>query len=204
MCPAQKQDITEELLSKYLQDESHSKEMAHFFIETLGPEGKKWLAERLLPPGTRTLKKGNTEFSKCIGARELDPEKQRLLEVSSLFNYFSHRKKLLANSLTAQEAAELLSLTKQAIHDRVRAGKLVGLLENNALRLPTFQFDPAGPNGVVAGLPEVMAEINSGIFGKISWMTEANVVFAGRAPIDVLREGKAGEVLREARSVGVA
>ncbi|MBS1998951.1 MAG: hypothetical protein JSS86_21645 [Cyanobacteria bacterium SZAS LIN-2] len=202
MSPAQKQSVTEDMLCQFLQNEAKSREFAHFLMVTIGPEGNKWLAQRVFE--TTAAPEADFVFAKKIRARQLDPEKRRLLEVTSLFRYFEHRKQLLENSLTAQEASELLSVTKQTIHDRTRDGKLIGLLENNVLRLPTFQFDPAGPNGIVAGLPEVMAAVHSSTFGKISWITAANRVFKGRAPIDILKEGRIDEVLEQARSLGVA
>jgi hypothetical protein len=201
MCPAQKQAITDDMLCQFLQESAQSKELAHFLIETIGADGNKWLAQRLFSEAQ--VPEGNLDFARRIGARQLDSDKRRMLELTSLFRYFNHRKHLLANSLTAHEASELLSVTKQTIHDRVRDGKLIGLLENNILRLPTFQFDPAGPNGVVPGLPEVMAAMSSSVYGKINWMTAANQVFKGQAPIDVLKEGRFDEVIAEARSVGV-
>ena len=141
---------TEEQFYKLLTEGPRTKELVHLFLEALGPEGQQWLASRMLDQEV-PVPVGNVGFAKQIGAKQLDSDSQKILETTSLFNYFKHRKQLLARSLTAQEVAQMLSVSKQTVHDRIRDGKLIGLLENNVMKLPTFQFDPEGPNGIVDG-----------------------------------------------------
>jgi len=197
-----KRRTSSEELCELLLDGSRSREIAQFFVEALGPDGSAWLTERL--SCDRPVEPATQGFSSLIGARQLDPEKKRLLEVSTLFKYFSHRKQLLANALTAQEVADLLSVSRQTVHERIKDGRLFGILESNVMRLPAFQFDPAGPNGVIAGLPEVFALINSSVLGKMTWLTSSNPVFDGQPPFEVLKQGRFEDVLQEARSVGVS
>jgi hypothetical protein len=98
----------------------------------------------------------------------------------------------------------MLDVSKQTIHDRIRENKLIGLVESNIMRLPLFQFDPAGPNGAVDGLGEVLKELSGSLLGKIFWLVTENPVLDGKAPIEIMKRGDLERVLREARSVGVA
>ncbi len=139
-----------------------------------------------------------------LGVTKLSQEEQKALEINSLVNYFARRKELLARSIGAADAAELLGVSKQAIHHRIRDKKLIGMVEANSMRLPIFQFDPAGHNGCVEGLSEVLKTMSGSLLSKISWLTSSNAVFEGKAPIDVLKSGNQDAVLREARAVGVA
>ena len=116
-------------------------------------------------------------------------------------NYFARRKELLARSIGTVEAAELLGVPTQTIHDRIKDKKLIGMVEANSMRLPIFQFDPAGQNGCVEGLSEVLKTMSGSLLSKISWLTSSNAVFEGNSPIDVLKSGNQDAVLREARGV---
>lgn len=198
MCALQQKRISKEVLLDLLKDD----ESAQLFLDTLSPEVHDWLRKRLLASSDPPC--GNLDFANQIGIERLDPEKQKIIETTALFNYFKHRRELLANSLTAQNVAEMLGVSKQTVHERIKDGKLVGILENGVMKLPTFQFDPEGPNGVVAGLAEILAQMHCGVLGRINWFTTPRAVFEGKAPIEVLRRGDKKRVLQEAQAVGVA
>jgi hypothetical protein len=195
--------FTERDISELFQKAGGEQKLAHFYALTLGEEGMKNLKRRIA-----TLHSEKTdddqELSALLGIEDLSDEQQRILEVNSLFNYFAWRKELLSHSLGAAQAAELLGVSKQAIHERIRDQKLVGMIEANSMRLPTFQFDPAGPNGCVEGLPEILKAMPGSLLSKVSWFTSPNRIFEGLKPIDVLKNGKFDAVLREARAVGVS
>lgn len=199
MCPKAKNagSNTENDLRYHLQKVGQSDELTHFFIEALGAEGVEFLRRRL-------ALSGNERASSLLVTNNLSDDERRTLEITTLFNFFARRKELLTHSIGAMEAAELLGVSKQTIHDRIRDNKLIGMIEANSMRLPLFQFDPTGQNGCVNGLPEVLKEMHGSLISKINWLVSENAVFSGRAPIEVLRGGNIDEVLREARSTGVA
>lgn len=202
MCALQHK-VTEEQFSDLLIEESKRKDLIQLFLDTLGPEGQDWLLVRVLqkqkPPSSK-----HVAFAKQIGITQLDPDQQQVLETTSLLNYFRHRKQLLAQSLTAQEVAKMLGVSKQTVHERIKDGKLIGLLENSVMKLPTFQFDPEGPNGIIDGLPEIFSSMSCSLLGKINWMIAPNAIFKGKSPLQALRAGKREWVLQEAQAVGVA
>lgn len=204
MCPAQNQAVTEEMLFEFLRDGERRQELAQLFLDTLGSEGKKWLQERILQSSSTGDESSSANFARQIGAREVDSSERKILEINTLFNYYNHRKQLLANSLTAQEVAHLLGVTRQTIHDRIKDGKLIGLIENNTMRLPIFQFDPEGPNGVVPGLMDVFAIMNCNLLGRIDWMVTPNPVFDRKTPLDALKGGELASVMVEAQAIGVS
>ena len=111
--------VSEDKFFELLQEDQDKKAFFHYLWETLGPEGQKWLSHRVLKNRTE-LPEGNVAFARMIGAREVTLEEKRALELNSLINHFSFRKILLSSSFSAQEAAELLGVSRQTIHERIR------------------------------------------------------------------------------------
>lgn len=176
----------------------------HQLMDTLGPDGKNWLSLRILDAPAATERTGNQQFAALIGARQNSCVDQKALELASLVKFFEYRKSLLSTSIPATTVADMLGVARQTVHDRVRNGQLLGILDNNVLKFPEWQFDPQGPNGVVEGLSEVVASLSCGTFAKISWLSAPNAIFAGLRPIDVLKNGRKSDVLHEAQAVGVS
>ena len=170
-------------------------------LDGLSQDALEALAERLLNPATDSA--GEVEFAQRIGIRTYGKEEKMAMELVSMINFFNYRKRLLSSAIPASRVAEMLGVSRQTPHDRVRAGLLLGILDNNVLKFPDWQFDPAGPNGVVEGLPEVLAALKCGIFAKISWLATPNAIFDGQTPIEALKLGQLQEVVHEAGAVGV-
>jgi hypothetical protein len=52
---------------------------------------------------------------------------------------------------------ELLAAgSRQTVHDRLKVGTLLGVLDQGKWRFPLWQFDVDGPNGVIDGLAQVL------------------------------------------------
>lgn len=199
----EKNQIAVDELSRFFKTVGNDRELARIFLETLGPEGTAYLAVRIKGVSAGSAKV-DPSLKAFLGTHEYSEQEKTALEVNSLYNYFKRRHELLSNSIGSVQASEMLEVSKQTIHDRIKEAKLIGLVESNMMRLPLFQFDPEGPNGTVAGLPEVLKELSCSLLGKISWLTTANPVFGGRSPIEAMKRGDLKQVLVEARSVGVA
>ncbi len=104
-------------------------------------------------------------------------------------------------SLTAAEVAGLLGITRQAVDNRRKAGRLIGLtLGRRGFAYPAWQFDRGR---VLPGLEEVLRELHH----LDPWMQTAFIVSGNRAlddqsPLTLLRRGKMAAVLAAARVYG--
>lgn len=124
----------------------------------------------------------------------------------NLFRAFAERRRLLSQALTATEVADLLSASRQTPHDRAKAGTLLAIKDSGRLLFPDWQFDPDGPDGVVAGLPAVLGELRGPLnqLAKARWFLTQKSLMQGLTPLEALRAGDLDDVLAEARSVGAS
>jgi hypothetical protein len=104
-------------------------------------------------------------------------------------------------ALGAEEVANILGITRQAVDKRRRAGKLLGLTTGRyGFRYPVWQFTESG---VVPGLQAVLAVLAP----HDEWMQAAFFVgehprLGGKKPIDLLKDGKLERVLDAAEVYG--
>jgi hypothetical protein len=104
-------------------------------------------------------------------------------------------------ALSAEEVANTLGITRQAVDKRRRAGKLLGLTTGRyGYRYPAWQFTESG---VVPGLPDVLAVLAP----HDEWMQAAffvgeNPRLGGKKPIDLLKGSKLEAVLNAAEAYG--
>lgn len=102
-------------------------------------------------------------------------------------------------SVSAEEAARILGITKQAVLSQYHAGKLLGFRteKQNAIRFPVWQF--AGGERLT-GLGDVLNRLNESRvlddWGKIGFFLQAHRLSKGKRPLDYLREEKIDEALR--------
>lgn len=135
------------------------------------------------------------EMSSRAGARSSGATAQAILrghaEKESL-------KTLEGGHLSADEARAFLKLSKPALLDRFKKGRLLGWREKNAVRFPVWQFGPAG--GLLPGLEETLAALRT----KPSYDDWAKVLFflnprhslGEQRPLDLLRQGRLEAVLQ--------
>lgn len=134
-------------------------------------------------------------------ARVPTREERAKVHFLSLLDRFERRRQLLAESLTAPQVAGLLGSSRQTPHTRLRTGGLLAVYDRGAWRFPAWQFDPEGPDGVVAGLPEVLRALDGvSDFAKLVWLTRPSPYLEGSRPMDALRAGEMERVAREARA----
>lgn len=173
----------------------------------LGPRELEALAARVsstmqpVPPGLPADPELVTALSR---QRAFSPEERLTLEIDAALRSFEQRRRLLDGALTPSHVARLLGRSRQTIHDRVRNGTLLAVNDGGVLRFPPWQFDPHGPKGVIAGLPEVLAALAVPPLSKISWLTRPNPYFEGRTPLEVLKSGDITRVVSEAAAVEVS
>jgi hypothetical protein len=135
--------------------------------------------------------------------REYTPEETILLELEAQRQAFARRRELLRGALSSTQVAELLGTKRQTPHDRLRSQTLLAVEDNGRWQFPYWQFDASGPNGVIAGLPDVLKALDISALAKVSWLTTPNPYLEGRTPLQALKEGQAARVIDQARAVGV-
>jgi hypothetical protein len=107
-------------------------------------------------------------------------------------------------SLSSEDAARLLQISKTAVLKRLAAGRLLAWREERlqAARFPSWQFDPHGR--VLAGLEPVLAVLNQDArldaWGKVLFFLQTKDSLGGRRPLDLLREGKVKEIQSAAQA----
>jgi len=135
-----------------------------------------------------------------LGAPPANPAQ---LEFEALRRSFALRHQLLASTIGTAEVNELLAAgSRQTVHDRLKAGTLLGILDQGKWRFPLWQFDADGPNGVIDGLAQVLQALPVSNLAKARWLQQPNPVFGGSTPLDLLRHGRLEDVLAEAGQVG--
>jgi hypothetical protein len=70
------------------------------------------------------------------GGREYGRHERSTLQMAALARSFKRRRELLEGSLTASQVAELLGITRQRPHDRVKGATLLAVLDRGAWRFP--------------------------------------------------------------------
>jgi hypothetical protein len=180
------------------------------------------LAEEMLaelePGEVSWLVEGTRELIGSAGQPSLDPELETIvgpplesgervrLAFEGVLRGVERRRQLLAATVTAPEAARLIGAkTRQAPHDRLRAGRLVAVYDRGAWRFPIWQFDPEGPEGVLDGLPAVLAELAElDPYRRLLWLSTPQPDLDGRTPVEALRDGDARLVVMQAREAALA
>jgi hypothetical protein len=96
----------------------------------------------------------------------------------------------VADSLSTEDVRDLLGgISRQAVSERVRSGRLLGSRLRGTLRMPAWQF---GPDGVVPGLPRVLAVLASrgSAIAAQAWMRTPIAEEGGRSAADLVIDGE--------------
>lgn len=123
---------------------------------------------------------------------------------ADLSDQFSQRRLLAAESVSRDEAAQLLGVAAQSITAKLAAHKLVGIKVGRQWRLPAWQFDPDNPSGVVPDLDILQAAFPGGVVSLSKWMVRKEPEFDGRTPRDELALQDSAPVIALARALTAA
>lgn len=179
------------------------------FRQNASPEEMERIAvqlERALnPPDARSLSPERAAFlSALTGGRTFSEQERLELEAAGIARYFRRRQELIKETVSAAEAARLLGTCRQTPHDRVKAETMLAVRERGMLRFPRWQFDPEGPNGVLAGLPQVLQALQVSSMAKAAWFVRSNPYLKGRTAVEALRAGEVERLVVLARGVGIS
>jgi hypothetical protein len=106
-------------------------------------------------------------------------------------------------SISAEQAAHVLGISKQAILKRYQKGQLLAWREErqNAVRFPVWQFRD---RQVLEGIEETLHVLNAGNrlddFGRLLFFLSNHGLLGGKRPISCLRKGEVTRVLHAARA----
>jgi hypothetical protein len=165
------------------------------------------------------------EFQEVLerGRKRADPARLAQLATIAFSNTFSSAKKenrlahALARglsarqqlmeeeggSLSADDAAREIGLSKTAILNRFHNGRIIGWREErqNAVRFPVWQFHE---HKVIPGIEETLNALAQGDrlddWGRVLFFLQKNLRLNGRRPLDCLRENNLGPVLLAAQA----
>jgi signal recognition particle subunit SEC65 len=130
------------------------------------------------------------EQADALDERFWGPSPDSVTAVRAVFadlrDQFAHRQKLAANSITRDDAAELLGISAQSVTDKLVARKLVGIKVGREWRLPAWQFEPDMPESVLPDLNTLQAVFPGGPVSLSQWMLRPQPEFDGRNPREEL------------------
>jgi predicted DNA-binding transcriptional regulator AlpA len=118
------------------------------------------------------------------------------------------RRKLMeteGGSLSAEQAAQALGMSKAAILKRYKKGRIIAWREErqNAVRFPVWQFKD---HRVLGGIEEALKALNAGSrlddLGRMLFFLSNRGFLGGKRPLDCLREGEVKRVLQAAQGYG--
>jgi hypothetical protein len=89
----------------------------------------------------------------------------------------------LHGALTRDQAADRIGVTPQAVSERRKAGKLLGLRRGREWRFPAWQF---ADDGTVPGLELLIAGWSGTPLALSTWATRPSVDLEGRTPAQTL------------------
>ena len=108
-------------------------------------------------------------------------------------------------SMSAEETARYLRITKQSVLNLYHSAKLVGWRteKQGAVRFPVWQFHE---HARLAGLEKVLAKLNESNmlddWAKVGFFLQTHGVLKNRRALDVLRSHDVDSVLRAAEAYG--
>lgn len=106
--------------------------------------------------------------------------------------------------LTLTQAAERLSMTRQALHKKIKTGAALGLMIGDTFVLPSAQLiDSESGTSVVVHLRNVLSlftEAGAGDWSALQYLIEPDPALGGAVPLDQLKAGDVATVVAGARA----
>jgi len=104
-------------------------------------------------------------------------------------------------TMSAREVAQRLHMSRQAVDERRRKGRLIGLnIGRRGYAYPAWQFDEMGTLSGFEQVLHALADLES--WSQVAFMLTPNSRLKGETPLNVLQLGKIDDVLNAAQSYG--
>jgi hypothetical protein len=166
------------------------------------------LSRRMEEPALQEAVSAPSDFGVLLAALEAEPGLSLLTRDDPLagakLRGLAARQDLLSReggTLGVQEVADLLQLSRQAVHKRHRAGRLLAIdCGRHGDVYPAWQFVPGG---VLPGLEEVL-QVLAGMdpWMQLAFFVNENLALDGETPLAALRGNDLAAALRAARLYG--
>jgi len=167
------------------------------------------LADRLQTHAMQAAVSEPSDYGVLLAALEAEPSLDLLAREDPLaearLRGVRMKRELLAQeggALGAQEVADLLRISRQAVHKRHRQGRLLAVqCGRHGYAYPSWQFEAGG---VLDGLEDVLAVLDGslGSWMKLAFFLNDNVALDGDSPLEALRRGEKQAVVRAAQLYG--
>jgi hypothetical protein len=142
----------------------------------------------------------NALFAATMKTESIDPDPL----IRAKLRGIEHRKRIiekLGGTLSAEQVSETIGISRQAVDKRRSQNQVIGLTQGKrGYAYPAFQFEDGK---AIDGLKEVLDALS----GHDPWMQ--SIFFAnendrlnGSTPVEALRQGKTGAVVRAAEAYG--
>ncbi|NJR45247.1 MAG: hypothetical protein HC775_05295 [Hyellaceae cyanobacterium CSU_1_1] len=152
----------------------------------------------------RHSESSDDEFVKLLSDQEYVPEERKRLHIQNVINSFNYRRELLKDTVDVNQVMEILGYdSRQAPLNRLKAGSLIAIKDNQKWWFPLWQFDANTSDGIVDGLSRVLKALDCSNLAKVSWLVNPNPYFANSTPLYVLKTGDVERVVESAQSVGL-
>jgi hypothetical protein len=144
------------------------------------------------------------EFVKLLSVQEYPTEERKRLHIQNVINSFNYRRELLKDTVDVNQVMEILGYdSRQAPLNRLKAGSLIAIKDNQKWWFPLWQFDANTSDGIVDGLSRVLKALDCSNLAKVSWFVNPNPYFEGQTPLEMLKSGEVERVVESAQSVGL-
>jgi hypothetical protein len=165
------------------------------------------ISQQLSTKGIEELSTAPTDFELLVNALSVSPVVESgatdPLARAKLRGLDGRRRLIeqLGGTLTAEEAADLLGISRQAVDKRRNQNQLIGLTQGRrGYAYPAFQFEDGK---TLAGFEAVLQELSShDPWMQLIFFANGSDRLDGRSPLEALRQGELDSVIRAAQNYG--
>jgi hypothetical protein len=147
------------------------------------------------------LRKIRDDVQPALRIRDAAKTELAKLQAANAARLEAKRAVILADAVNSDDAGRFIARTRPIANKLAKTGELLAIQDGRFLKFPRWQFDEHSEDGLVPGFRHVLSVMDASPFRKAAWLISPNPHFAGRAPIELLRDGQRDRVYEEAKAV---
>lgn len=132
------------------------------------------------------------------------PAETGAAQLALLRRRFDARHELEEQSVTREQASDLLGVSSQMVTEYLRKHDLLGFKSGRSWLIPLWEFDADRERGFLPGLPWLGRCFPGGVITLTQWVTRPSADLDGRTPRNALATGDIDEVVDVATSLTAA